>query len=551
MTDQPKRLVAFPLSTILAYMFCFVALYAGAQIPDVEVQIVNPLKVTLPLAERNFEKIPVRPPEPVYPPVVYEFLPLQYQTPWYTPVVRPLKLKSPEKEIVSRGYLTLGYGNYGSPYADGFLPLVKDLKGKSSAGLRLFHNSFASGAVDGKNSGSGVTTGSADFSSSGQLVTVEGLLNYRRNATGFYGYDRGLEVKRDTISQIYNTVALSLRFSNTKKSDFNYRLGAGFSHLWNKLKAAETDVSVDFKSSLTLNEKSALQLNAQYSILSREDVQVEPAPRHLFKSDLLFAFEPVEKLDLQAGLRVAFENDTLVKDNAHVFPVVQAVYQIAPKVTARAAISGDVEKNSLHTISAENLWVNSNLPLAHNLNTLDVEGSIRAGFGSGFSATGGFDFSNYSSLYFYVNAASDKSRFDLNYDAARRTDLYTALAFQRGKSGFDLRADYFLWTVTDLAAAFHRPKLKFEFNGSFTLFDRLLFRPYVVVLSGIQAPSDVPNEVVTLPAATDLGLKMDYNFSERGSIMIRLTNLLSNEYAIYQNYPVRGFQALGGITWKF
>jgi hypothetical protein len=93
--------------------------------------------------------------------------------------------------------------------------------------------------------------------------------------------------------------------------------------------------------------------------------------------------------------------------------------------------------------------------------------------------------------------------------------------------------------------------LKFEFNGSFTLFDRLLFRPYVIVLSGIQAPSDVPNEIVTLPAATDLGIKMDYNFSERGSIMIRLTNLLSNEYAIYQNYPVRGFQALGGITWKF
>ena len=71
------------------------------------------------------------------------------------------------------------------------------------------------------------------------------------------------------------------------------------------------------------------------------------------------------------------------------------------------------------------------------------------------------------------------------------------------------------------------------------------------MFSGGAAPSAIANEVVTLPSATDLGFKMDYNFSERGSVMIRLTNLLSNEYAIYQNYPVRGFQALGGITWKF
>ena len=65
MIDYSKHFRVAKLRSIFACIFCFATIYAGAQIPDVEVQIVNPLKVTLPLAERNFEKIPVRPPEPV------------------------------------------------------------------------------------------------------------------------------------------------------------------------------------------------------------------------------------------------------------------------------------------------------------------------------------------------------------------------------------------------------------------------------------------------------------------------------------------------------
>ncbi|MFM7195616.1 MAG: hypothetical protein ACKOYP_12670, partial [Bacteroidota bacterium] len=52
-----------------------------AQIPDVEVEIINPLKVTLPFAERNFDKVPVNPPAPVYPPLEYQYKAIPFTAP--------------------------------------------------------------------------------------------------------------------------------------------------------------------------------------------------------------------------------------------------------------------------------------------------------------------------------------------------------------------------------------------------------------------------------------------------------------------------------------
>jgi len=44
---------------------------------------------------------------------------------------------------------------------------------------------------------------------------------------------------------------------------------------------------------------------------------------------------------------------------------------------------------------------------------------------------------------------------------------------------------------------------------------------------------------------------MDYFISRKVSAFIKLNNLLSNNYQVYLNYPVRGFQAVGGVSWSF
>ena len=57
--------------------------------------------------------------------------------------------------------------------------------------------------------------------------------------------------------------------------------------------------------------------------------------------------------------------------------------------------------------------------------------------------------------------------------------------------------------------------------------------------------------VITLDPAFDVNLKMRYFISKEFSAFIQFNNMLSNNYPLYQSYPVRGFQALGGVNWSF
>ena len=104
-----------PAIACLLVLVC--SIRSWAQIEDVEVQIINPLKVTLPVMERNFDKVQIRPPEPVYPPLIYEVAPLIYNAPPFKPGIRPLKVRLPENPALSRGYVSLGFGKSVSEYA--------------------------------------------------------------------------------------------------------------------------------------------------------------------------------------------------------------------------------------------------------------------------------------------------------------------------------------------------------------------------------------------------------------------------------------------------
>src|SRR6478752_6106296 len=76
----------------------------GGKIETVEIEIVKPREITLPKANRNFEKIAPRPSEPIKPPITYDFRAFSFQTPQISSPIRPLKLKQEGQSKL--------YGNY-------------------------------------------------------------------------------------------------------------------------------------------------------------------------------------------------------------------------------------------------------------------------------------------------------------------------------------------------------------------------------------------------------------------------------------------------------
>jgi len=523
------------------------------EIENVEIEIVKERQITLPKANRNFEKIPPRASEPIKPPITYDFRAFNFQAPQLNTQIRPLKLKKESQSNVYGGYLRLGFGNYVSPLLEGYINTTRD-KNKL-IGAHVYHNSSDKGPVDERNSGSGSSGVSVFGKSFSNVIALSGNAGFQNRTTHFYGYPAGQPVEASDIKQYYNLFKIAADLSNSRNSDFSYTLGAGFSYLNDKYKAQETGVDFNFKSAYELNEDSRINIKADYAIISRKDELVEAKPRNLLSISPSYEFVPIEDLKVSVGFIVAFENDTIDSKGTHIYPDVRASYPLSPSVDAVASLSGGMEKVSLQSLSNENIWLAPNVPIFHTNKVFDLSVGLNARLGNKVAAHTGLSFASLKYWYYFVNSAADQSKFDVAYDAGagtRRTNFYAALSYaQSEKAKFMVRGDLFSYGMGSLSEAWHRPTYKVVVNGAYNLYEKILFQADIIAQGGMRAFNPATNSTVKLKSAFDLSFKTEYLFSESFSAFLQFNNMASNKYPLFLNYPVRGFQVTGGIIWSF
>lgn len=517
---------------------------------DVEIEIVKERQITLPQATRNFEKIPPRPAESGKPSFLYDFTPFTFQASQINPAIRPLKLKQEAASNVYGGYLSAGYGNYVSPYLEGFINSRRDMN--KLVGAHGFLRSSGKGPVDGKNSASGSSGISVYGKAFSEFFSLSAEAGFENRSTHFYGYTPGSDVSAGNIRQSFNLFTLQGELSNAKNSDFAYKLGAEFSYLADKYDARESEAGFDFSSSYDLNDQSAIAVEAGYYLINRKDFMIEVKPRSLFTVNPRYEFYPVEDLKLSAGIVAAFENDTLDNKDVHAYPDLRASYPLSPSVDITASLTGGIEKVSLQSLSNENLWLAPNIPVFHTNKLLDLQAALHTKIGNKIAVNGGFSLASLKNLYFFRNTKVDPSKFTVQYDdVTNRTNFFASLGFAQTETfKILLRGDVYSYS-TDIDEAWHRPTYKITGETSLNVYDKLLVDVNLIAQGGMKAFDPVTDIIVKLDPAFDLNVRTEYLISDSFSIFAQFNNLTSNEYPVFLNYPVRGFQVLGGLTWSF
>ena len=522
-------------------------------IPDAQVEIIKDRQIKLPPADRNFDKIPPRPVEPIKPEIVYDYKNLRFNTPDYNPSIRPLKLKQEDISRIFGNYVSAGYGNYASPYLEAYFTSKRD-KNKFYGG-HFYHHSFGKGPVDDKNSASGATQIDLFGKAFNRSVAAGGFLTYENQTSYFYGYTPKKETERDTIKQSYNIVSLGGDISNSKPSDFNYLLKGGFSYLTDNYKAAESEVALNFVSDYKFSELKKAILIADYFLIAREDVKIDASPRSLLRIKPAYQFSPVENLSLTLGANTAYENDTLgANKSLHIFPNLKADYTLSRSVSAYAALTGDIDKVNLHSLSRENRWVNSSINIFNTNRSIEFLGGLKGKLGRKVGFETGFSAANLKGLYFYQNSVQDRAKFEVIYDAGntKRLNVFAQLEYVQAETfKLALRGDLFNYSTDKIAEALHRPTYRFVFNSSYNVYKKLLFNLDFTGQGGMKAFDQSLAKSIEIKPALDLNFKADYFLSKQVSLFLKLNNILANKYQVYLNYPVRGFQAMGGIIWTF
>ncbi|MEM9857149.1 MAG: hypothetical protein AAF843_07325 [Bacteroidota bacterium] len=524
------------------------------EIEDVEIEIVKDRQINLPKANRNFEKIPPFTTQKREGKLEYFYQSMNFKLPDLNIRVRPLKMKSQPISKIYGNYIKAGFGNFITPYLEGYVANKRNKDYTFGAHLKYLRS--RNGPVDDENSGSGVFDVDVFGKLFNERFTVSGSAGLKNRNYHFFGYgDRDLSVA-PVEEQIFNNFFLNTSIENTNKSDkFQYYTGLKFDYLTDDFEAKESEVQFDFKGSYRLGDQTSVQVISDLDLITQEDDSIEANTRNVFRVAPSVNFQ-YEGFRISAGFNAVYENDTLGdSDELHFYPSVRASYNLTQSFKVYAGIRGDIEKNTLRRLTAENPFLAANTPAYNQDKTFEFYGGIdgklnsKVGFGAGVSAA------NYKNMYFFITDPTDQTRFLTLYSEGNTGifNLFGELTFNNeDKLRLGLRTDLFAYdTPDDVAEAWHKPNYKITLNSTYNLYDKLLLAGEIYAVGGIQALDNTTGGAVGLDAAFDLNIKAEYLISNQISTFVRFNNLLGNQYELLLNYPSRELQFMVGATYSF
>lgn len=524
----------------------------GGEIESVEIEIVKEKQITLPRADRNFEKIPPRPADPVKPSFSYEFRSMKYTAPELKLDVRPLRVKQEDLSKIYSGYLSAGFGNYRSPYLEGSLTSKRDAQ--KFYGGEIYHKSYGTGPVGKELSASGDTRLNAFAKGMGVKLTTDAAIRYENRYNHFYA-STGAPVETrlpGDILQTFHVGAIDAGIENTKANDINFRLRGGFSFLDDRYSASESKASIRFASDYKLKNEKSITFRTNYLLIARKDLLTEAKPRHLLTVAPSYRMSIMGKATLDLGINVFVENDTISPASFHLYPNVSLNYPAGRNIETYASLRGDFEEVSLHKLSAENPWVAPDIPLFHTQKAFEFILGAKGRLARLVSFNSGVEFTRFLDLYFYDNLPADRTKFTALYDDATRLNFFAQAGFAMGdKIQLNARGEYYNYVTDELTHPWHRPLYKVGVYSTWMIAGKVMTDASLVTQGGAKAFDHDLNSVVELQAAVDVSLKLRYFWSKRLSLFVDGSNLLNRMYPLYLNYPSRGLQVTGGASYCF
>jgi len=522
-------------------------------VQDAEIVIEKDLKITLPTAIRNFEKVPPLPYPQTPRTQSYKFKNYSLSLSPLNPGIRILTMKPQPLSKLYGNYFKAGYGNYQTPYLEGFFNNKRS--NEYSLGLHFRHLSSAKGPVDDKNSGNGETIlGITGETFNNADIKFKGGLNYSRHNYHFYGYDQNLVVERDSIEQIFNRLKLTLGLGNmTEDGGNSYHVGLSFDYLSDAFNAQEIEVGLRPEFKLIINENLDFHLDTEVRISQKQD-DLSSFNRHLIRAKPYVEITGAQ-VQIKIGANLVWENDTISGgDRLHFYPIAHAIYDLSPSLAVYGEVKGDILRRTLNSMSSENPYLDREVGVFNTNEKIFFTGGIKGGLRGGFGYNAGLSWGNYGNMYFFANSGRDSTRFEILYDRGSTSILnfFGEIQFSKGETFRNaLRGDFYNYETEDLAEAWHKPAYKASYLMTYNLYQKIMFNLDLYLMGGIKGLNLQSSSQKELDSIVDLNLKADYLVSEQFSVFISGENLLSKKFERYLNYPSRGLQVLAGVSVSF
>ncbi len=538
-------------------------------VQDQEFIIQKDRVIRMPKKLRGFEKMPSLPQPKALAPLEFPVAPFFLSIPAAEIVPEPAQKEweLPKLETYP-GLVRVGYGNYLSPLIEGRYQSTQSEDWQYAA--KVFHQSFGKGPVtwmdeESKESHTELAGNGSYFLEGTELFSS---LSLRRDAYRYYGEDLGFVIPPtidfggpvfDPNTQIQGNFKLGIR-DLEKVGRIGYEGALVLNGFKDSFAAREQELgfqgkgtyrpSKDLSGTLALTYFTTDTRDRDYD-LTRNYLSVRPEGNYQW-GDFNFT----------TGFVLVSENDSIEtsKPGIRFFPLIKSTYQIRENLKVNAAITGDVQRNTYRSFVQENPFLGPSDQLLNTVTKLSFAAGVEGILADKLVYRAGIDLSRKSNLHFFVNSYADTARFELVYDReATIFQVNSSVEFAlTDKYSLHTQVDFFHYNLSNQQVAWHRPTWIVQMNHRYTPFKKLSLQANLQLMGGLQArgfgviqTNPVQVEVVELPALVDLQLNLDYAVNSRLAVFVTGSNLLNRSNARWMNYPVRGIQGVGGLSFKF
>ncbi|MBN8820831.1 MULTISPECIES: TonB-dependent receptor [unclassified Spirosoma] len=528
------------------------------EVDSQEITVEKSRKIELPPANRVFNKIPSVKPSAEQRRLTYEFedRKLTVGDPRINPTILPPATGQADDTPAYSNYVKLGAGNYSSFLGEGFVG-INNLSNLALEGS-VRHLSSGLGPVDGKNSSQSDTRVRVTGKYLADAFKLQADLGFDRNAYNFYGYSREYATQSsfnpDQIKQRLNTINFKLGIENANSDNaIDYSLRTGITSLRDRFNASETDWGTNLNASLGISDNVFALVSADAYLTQRSDGNIVDN-RNLFRVKPTFKYtSPL--FTLTVGVNAVNQTDQRQNINdTRAFPVANIDVTPVGNIHIFGGVDGDINRNTLRSLLAENKWLAPQVLLANTVKSLDIYGGSKGTLGGGFSYEGKVSYARYRNFSTFNNTAPDTTKFFVLYDGGI-TNVLT-ISGQLGYTLKDkfrstLKADFFNYGLDRLEAAWGRPRTTATWTNSYILNKKLFVTADLYFYEGIQNKNMVSGVAYTLKPIYDANLKIDYFLGKQVAAFVALNNIFGQNYQRYLYYQTQGLNFLGGISYSF
>lgn len=466
----------------------------------------------------------------------------------YQPIaLKPLALQADTSlQLGDRNQLKAGFGNYTTPYISGAFSF-----GDGKRNLGNIYGDYISsrGKIQNQDFSEIQLKGTGSiFSAKNETYAGVGFAQHEYYQ---YGYDHSINTfNKDDIRRSYQDLFASVGFRNIKLNDLgiNYNPHLEVHEFSRENKADETTLILNLPAEKKFSDAVSFKITASGNF---DKYQLKNASSSITNN--LFQLAPEftyysEQFTFHGGISPTWNNGVLA-----VLPNIYAEAQLPDNILMiQAGLVGNYIPNSFRTLSAENPYM-QDPEFMKNTKEVQFYAGIKATVGNHFNFNAKAAFIAYHDMPLFVNDSIIGNSFYISNESKMK-DLQI-----HGDLNFISQDKFTVTGALDLNSytALHDNEkawglFPLKLTGSFrwNAFEQLILKGDLSAFSGGKAllkNGDIKN----MKGGTDLSVGAEFKLNKQFSVWLDMDNLLNSKYERWNNYPVYGFQVIGGILVHF